>query len=549
MKSSEYRSKDGGSWIHFQPNEDHDTYTQPMYKHWNIHLSDFLSITLDCPGFKVISTKGKIYNLFQNFDPLDHYVATAMKNWNYDIYDQIRGFNKLARPERMFYTLLKYCRKVNTRTKAFSNPKKRRAYQSALDDLHNLFSPAGSFNPLPYDDMTRNLPENTSAGYEYLGKKKHQVKNQALRVARQRRQLLRYGHWDLVPYKFAMRGHLSPVDQNKSRPVWVTPYTTVILENYMFRNIYDFMFNNEKFKNLILTGKSTISRLREYLGSDSDSWFTNTDFSSWDSFRSRFVLEDTLRVIKRFFVFDDPVDSDLYDRLTDDFCGGAVALPNGFILQRAAGIPTGTLLTLLMNSMANFVVQSTIKYLMGAEGQHFDERIVGDDYAFKSFYPPDIEKMSFYAKKIFNMELHPDKCIVVPPENTEDRSFIGYKLRLNRLDKGELDIFKHCLYPESHVNSANVAFTRLFSYYVLGGVSQPSFVSFFEYFIGGYERVLKQKKGGVLDLRIMHQGNLRVFKHVFRLDFDYMSQMSLDQFLKLNHSHIPYHLTYDMPLI
>jgi len=397
--------------------------------------------------------------------------------------------------------------------------------------------------------MLKNLPENTSAGYEYMGKKKGQVKDQALRLARQRRQYLRYGYWDLVPYKFAMRGHLSPNDQNKSRPVWVTPYTTTILENYMFRNIYDFMFNNEKFKNLILTGKQTINRLRQYLQSDDEAWFVNTDFSSWDSFRSRFVLEDVLKTIKRLYIFDDEVDSDLYDRLIDDYCGGAVALPNGFILQRQAGIPTGTLLTLLMNSMANYVVQGTIKYLMEKEGHHFDERIVGDDYSFKTFSSPDLEKMSFYAKKLFDMELHPDKCTVTPPGNTNDRSFIGYKLNLNRLDKGELDIFKHCLYPESHVNSANVAFTRLFSYYVLGGVSQPKFVSFFEYFIGGYERVLKLKKNGVLDLRIMHQGNLRVFKHVFRLDFGYMSQMSLDQFLNLNHSHIPYHLTYDMPLI
>jgi hypothetical protein len=364
MRTSDYRSKDGGSWIHLQPSENQDTYLQPKYKFWNLHLANFLTITLDCPGFSVVSTNGKKYNLYQNHDPLDHFVATAMKNWNYDIYDQLRGFNKLARPERMFYTLLKYCRRINTKTKAFTNPKKRLAYKYALDDLYNLFAPAGSFTPLPYDDMLKNLPLNTSAGYEYMGKKKGQVKEQALRTARQRRQYLRYGYWDLVPYKFAMRGHLSPQDANKSRPVWVTPYTTMILENYMFRNIYDFMFKDERCKNLILTGKQTISRLRTYLASDEDCWFVNTDFSSWDSFRSRFVLEDILHVIKRLYNFDDDVDSDLYERLVDDYCGGTVALPNGYILQRAGGIPTGTLLSLLMNSMANYVVQGTIKYLM-----------------------------------------------------------------------------------------------------------------------------------------------------------------------------------------
>jgi hypothetical protein len=96
--------------------------------------------------------------------------------------------------------------------------------------------------------MLKGLPTGTSAGYEYMGKKKKEdVKNEAFRVAKQRRQYLRYGYWDLVPYKFAMRGHLSPINENKSRPVWVTPYTTVMLENYMFRPIYDFIFRDELF--------------------------------------------------------------------------------------------------------------------------------------------------------------------------------------------------------------------------------------------------------------------------------------------------------------
>lgn len=548
MRTLEYRSKDGGSWIHVQPLDTAEKFTHPNFKFHNIHLSDYLTLTLDCPGMKLISTRGKTYNLFQNYDPLDHFVATAMKEWNYDVYDSLRGFNKLARPERMFYTLLKYCRPVHTKTRAFTNPKQRLAYRSALEDVHRLFSECGTFTTLAYDDMLKNLPMNTSAGYEFLGKKKEQVKNDALRIARQRRQYLRYGYWDAVPYKFAMRGHLSSIKENKSRPVWVTPFSTVILENYMFRNIYDFIFTNEKCKSIILTGKKTISRLREFLSRDSDAWFCNTDFSSWDSFRSKFVLQDTLQVLKKFFIFQDPVDSELFDFLMHDYCEGYVALPNGYILKREAGIPTGTLLTLLMNSLANFVIQRTISYTMSTEGTNFDEKVVGDDYAFKSYTKPNIEKMSFYADKFFKMELHPDKCIVIPPGDVTSRAFIGYQIRVGRLYRDELQLLKHALYPESHVNSANVSFTRLFSYYILGGISSPLFISFFERFIGGYERVLRQKKNGVLELKIMHQGNLRVFKHVFRLEFDYLQQMSLDQFFNLNHGHIPYHLSYDMPL-
>lgn len=547
MKTTEYRSKDGGSWIHFNPLETYRKYIEPKYKFFNLHLSDFLSIAEISPGFKLTSMRGKIYNLYQNHDPLDHYAATAMKAWNYEIYDSLRGFNKLARPERMFYTLLKYCKPVHTKSRAFNNPKQRIAYRDALESVYRMFSRNGSFKPLDEDDMMKNLPTNTSAGYEYLGKKKEQVKHQALRTAKMRRTLLRYGHWDLVPYKFAMRGHLSPVDQNKSRPVWVTPFTTVILENYMFRPLYDFIFNDEVMNELILTGKKTLSRLRLYLAADPDMWYLNTDFSSWDSFRSKFLLQDVLQIIKKLYKFDDPVDSDLFDRLMDDYCSGSVALPNGCILQRMAGIPTGTLLTLIMNSMANEVIFKTIENFLGLVHDH--RRIVGDDFACKSWDKPNLDKISFYAKKFFDMELHPDKCLLVPPNtNIESRSFIGYKMYSNKLDKNVMDLFKQVLYPESHVNSANISFTRIFSYYILGGVSSPLFISFFEKFIGGYEHVLRQKRDGVLDLRIMHQGNLRVFNHVFRMDFNYLNMMSLDDFFNLRHSHIAYHLTHDLPM-
>jgi len=548
MRTTDYRSKDGNTWIHINPDSTYRDYINvDKYKWANLHLSDFLTLAVKSSGFKLISTNGKPYNLFQNYDPLDHFAATAMKEWNYDIYDSLRGFNKLARPERMFFTLLKYCKPVNTKTRAFNNPKQRAAYRNALDDVFRMFSRAGSFKPMSVDDMLKGLPTGTSAGYEYMGKKKEDVKNEAFRVAKQRRQYLRYGYWDLVPYKFAMRGHLSPINENKSRPVWVTPYTTVMLENYMFRPIYDFIFRDELFQNLILTGKKTISRLREYLSKDSDLWYLNTDFSSWDSFRSKFLLQDVLKTIKRLYKFDDDVDSDLFDRLIDDYTSGAIAFPNGMILQREAGIPTGTLLTLLMNSMANFVIFRTISNFLDLAPQ--DEKIVGDDYACKLVDSPQLDKISFYAKKFFDMELHPGKCLVIPPNtDIEQRKFIGYSMKQNRLDKDGMELLKHVLYPESHVNSANVSFTRIFSYYILGGISSPLFVSFFERFIGGYENVLRKKKDGVLNLKIMHQGNLRVFKHVFRLDFEYLNMMSLDDFFNLKHSHIPYHLTHDMPL-
>jgi hypothetical protein len=549
MKTSDYRSKDGNDWIHIQPHQTYlDFINKDKYKFSNLHLSDYLTLAAKSKGMILISTNGKPYNLFQNYDPLDHFAATAMKEWNYDIYDQLRGFNKLARPERMFFTLLKYCKPVHTKSKAFNNPTQRRAYKDALHDVYNMFSAAGNFKPLHYDDMLKNLPTGTSAGYEFLGKKKEQVKDQALRIARQRRQYLRYGYWDLVPYKFAMRGHLSPIHENKSRPVWVTPFSTVILENYMFRPIYEFIFNNERMMNLILTGKNTLSRLRKFLSDDPDLWYTNTDFSSWDSFRSKFLLQDVLFMIKKLYIFDDAVDSDLYDRLIDDYTAGAVAFPNGYIYKRAAGIPTGTLLTLLMNSMANFVIFRTTTNFLKLD--HINEKIVGDDYGFKSFSEPNLALISFYTKKFFDMEMHPDKCLILPPgTSVEERSFIGYKMKLGRLDKDGIELLKHVLYPESHVNSANISFTRIFSYYILGGISSPLFVNFFERFIGGYEKVLRMKKGGVFDTKIMHQGNLRVFKHVFRMDFNYLNMMSLDDFFNLKHSHIPYHLTHDMKLV
>lgn len=59
-------------------------------------------------------------------------------------------------------------------------------------------------------------------------------------MAKNMQHRLKYGYSIYQPpLKVAFRGHLSPIDELKVRPVWIQPFETLLLEGVFARNIYE----------------------------------------------------------------------------------------------------------------------------------------------------------------------------------------------------------------------------------------------------------------------------------------------------------------------
>ncbi|CAG8757287.1 7245_t:CDS:1, partial [Racocetra fulgida] len=315
------------------------------YVDWNI---DQLKYFLHQPTstFTKCSESYPPYNVVPNRDPLDHWVAESMKIWDRELYDSLKGYTKLARLGRVYPSLAMFSRPLVTRKNVLSSERFDQAYKQALGQLRQLFESCRA-ETLSLDNIMKQIPRNSSAGYPYLGKKKSEVWDEVHKQSISNYyRLLRKEKIEYKPCVLALRGHLSPLEQNKSRAIWVVPFETIVMENLLFRNVYDYLY--KKLSDVFLTGKNTLYRLRNYLHTNNGMDFINLDYSGWDAHRMRFVSMDVFDILKKCIQFkhtDLGSEESIFDFVRETFLESKLMLPDGSCYKKQVGTPSGSLLT------------------------------------------------------------------------------------------------------------------------------------------------------------------------------------------------------------
>jgi len=512
----------------------------------DISHNDFVQVAVHSPGFKLASIQGKPFQITENQVNVDSWVKEALWNFDSDLYDTLRGSTKSARLGRTYHGLLKYCGPVVYKRQLFDY-EFNDIYEDEINKLGNQFK---NFSPLSLDEACDKMNLDGAAGYNYPGKKKGDVIHDARRTVKKYIELFKQGRKpDHIPYKLGQRGHLSPVNELKSRAIWMGPIETNIMENMLFRPFYDQIFSTLHLSDTILSGDKAMARLHTYLSRDTDQTFVNTDISGWDSLRCRFLLKDIFfRVLKPCIKFEFAWQENMFEWLVEDFIYSMLALPGGIIIQKDCGIPTGSFLTMLVNSLANILSQcSCLRYL---KIQFYHKRVLGDDFSFfmdrldESQFNDVVKSISDAMFTFFKLVVKPEKVIVT--NSVHDRKFIGYQIRYGRLYREDGELFRGVLYPENCVKSLSVSFTRMFAFYVLGGCNSVKFSSFYAYFLSGYYKALVDYGDGLFNLKVLRSGNLRVFKHVFHLDLRPLEAFDINRFRSLFSSKVPFCLTLGM---
>jgi hypothetical protein len=295
-----------------------------------------------------------------------------------------------------------------------------------------------------------------------------------------------------------------------------------------------------------MTGKDTIIRLGDYLAEEPSLSFCNTDIKGWDSLRARFILLDIFhKVLKPNMQLDEPWKELAFEYIVEAFIFTFLALPDGSVFKKLSGVPSGSFLTLLINSLAvHNVMSASLKY---NEVTFYDTRVLGDDFCYKLDPLSDqdltwhVHDLSETARRFFDIVVSPEK--VIATNVLEDRKFIGYQVRGGKLFREDRDLFCGVLYPESPVKSLAVSFTRLYSYMLIGGFGSGRFRQFYERYLGGYYDELVKLGADVFRRDVMKHGNLRVFKHVFKVDLEEFENFSIDSFRNVFSYKAPFFLT------
>jgi len=520
-------------------------YITENYPFSDIKLDQFKSI-IESPSssMKRLPQSYNAYNVVRSSDNVDHWVAESLKRFDRSLYDKMYGYTKKTRLGRAYAQLIKFSRPIHTSRNLNSDSKFKTCYQRALNDVKALFK-GKKFPTLTIPDFMKQIPQNTGAGFPYQGKKKSEVWSEVHRKSISNYfQLVETGKLEPHPFTLALRGHLSPVNELKTRPIWLSPFEHIVMENVLFRHLYDFVFSDEDMSNLILTGKRTLHRLRNYLSLDTGGWYFNLDYSAWDAWRCRFVGLDLFKIFKEIIDFKPGEERILYF-VRKQFLDSKLLLPDGSCYEVSGGTPTGSLLTALFNSLMNFICFKTCVYSL--EVEHYVEhlRILGDDLSF--YYDGHIEPKTFLdrlaelLKYLFDLKISPHKCLVVEPWSPiENKKFIGYSLRGNQLYKPEEDFFLSVLYPEHDVKNVIISFSRVFSYYLLGGIFHDKFTSWFRHYMRVYWHILS-KENRLVNEQVFKMGNLRVIKHVFQIEVDvFLSNFDVVKFQKIDFLLLPY---------
>jgi hypothetical protein len=497
-------------------------------------------------SLRLLSDDYARYGVPFDADPLDQYVAASMKRWNRDLYDSLKGYTKLPYVGRAYHQLLKYAKPLKTSVDIHSDERTARCYYQALDDVRQLFK-GRKFSTLPLNDMMQQIPMNTAAGMPYRSKKQDAAEECFSRTVRNYNDLISGRKIQQQPCMLALRGHLSPIDQIKTRPVWINSFDHLTLENMMFRKIYDFAFNDADFQELLLTGPNTISRLRNYLHTPSNLAFVNLDFSAWDTWPCRFAGRDLFKIFEEVVDFKDG-ERQVFKFVEKQFLESTMVLPDGSCIRKSSGTCTGSLLTALFNSLLNYLVLRTSLRVMDVHLCVQKMKILGDDASF--FCAADgitrlVETLSTTLFNLFGLTLNPQKCVIAGPfAPVEDRVFIGYSLRGNQLYRDERKFFMSVLYTEHAVKDLRTSFSRVVSYLLLGGIFHSDFCGFVQQYLGHFERHLSSESN-LLDENVFRVGNLRVFTHVFQMSLEEIigTGLTLESFRNFDFMSLPYSFT------
>lgn len=522
-----------------------NTWKQFVYKDpfARVPLDTFKSVALASPGWRFVRKESKTYQIHSNFHHLDEFVKEALYDYDEELYESLKGYTKTPDIQRGYHSLLKYCGPPRFKDQ-IKSPELLQHYERGLEEMRYKFQYCSTL-PLPIV-MTK-IPLNTSAGYSFPGKKKFEVLDQARKkVEGMIHTWKQGGQVDQIPSKMALRGHLSPVKENKTRVVWVSPIENIILENMLFRGFTHQVYKNSQWRNLILSGDNVMSRLTDYLATGAEDSYCNLDISGWDSMRCRFILKDIFyRVLKPNMQLDEPWKEACFEYLVEAFIRTHLILPDGTVISKTTGVPSGSFLTLLINSLAVSLVFTSI--LKSINAHYRDEKVLGDDFSFKHRYLADPELQSL-VKKIadiafdnFSLVVKPEK--VIATNDLFQRKFIGYVVRSGRLHREDRDWFLSALYPESPVKTLSISFTRVYAYLLIGGINSERFRKFYNWFLNGYYDSLKLYDQDLFRQDVMRNSNLRVFKHVFHIDLETFSNFTLDSFLNIKSYKIPFFLT------
>nr|BEG63713.1 RNA-dependent RNA polymerase [Paecilomyces variotii partitivirus 1] len=449
--------------------------------------------------------------VLQNTQKYDPFVNEALRHFDNDFRKSLTGWTRTPGDEfKLRESLDKYDRPSRTFENVFhGNDKLRACYEQAYSEVFSEF--ALDQKVVPKFPTAVDLVMDSSSGYPHF-RKKSEMKNQILHEGRtwlHHAKSKDYNRLPLLPCSVGVRGALSPESDPKTRLVWMYPAAVTVAEGVYAQPLIKAIY--EQKADLLLVGVETRFRLARFLSliaEEKGDYGVGLDFSSYDTFPVQDLIRDAFKILKQNLAFgtywdpengnvtaglDDLRDFDRvraraergYDNIVEYFIHTPMILPNGRVVRKHHGVPSGSHFTNLIDSIVNRLLQKTFGFY--TERSIRQLRTNGDDSAFivSESYVDNILEDAATFFKLWYMTMKPEKSVVAgSPKNMHISGTTWLSLHPTRTDE---QWFQMALYPSTYVKDANMAFQRLLGIGIAGAFYSSRYCTFFEYFQTGYD--------------------------------------------------------------
>nr|UYL95500.1 MAG: RNA-dependent RNA polymerase [Bangxi Parti tick virus 1] len=448
--------------------------------------------------------------IMRNTQTKDPFVKQALKSFDQDFYVKLKGWTRVPGDDFKLRAVLdKY--DVAERIPEFwlSDKKMQRCYEQAVNECMRDFKLEEKVTPkFP---TAVDLVMDSNSGFPHFERKSNieETIRKEGRTWLHHAKTKDYTRVPMLPASLGTRGALSPEDDPKTRLVWMYPAAVTVAEGCYAQPLIAKMYTEKA--HLFLTGTESRYRTTKFLSlisEDKEEYGVGLDFSSFDTFPVQFLIDDAFKILgqnishgsywdKTNGVMTAGID-DLrnFDRvkarsehafqvITDYFKHTPILLPNGRVVRKHIGVPSGSHFTNLIDSVVNRILQKT--FALYTDRSIRDLVTNGDDSAFHvtSTHAKNLlaDAEVFFRK--WRMTCKPEKCVVAG--TPADMHISGTRWKNLCPTRSTDEWFQMLLYPTTFVKDVNLSFQRLLGIGLAGGFHDASYSAFFEYFQTGYD--------------------------------------------------------------
>lgn len=406
-------------------------------------------------------------------------------------------------------------------------PRTQVSLTAALARTRDAFRLPEKVHPLDWEDVSRHMVLDTSAGWSFPGKTKGQILEPLYTEGRWLAHRMKQGgkKWDprsvqMPPCMMARRGSLAPVEQPKDRLVWVYPAEMLMVEGlYAPKLIEAYKALGEN--NPMVQGRHTDRRIVGWL-QRAKRWKVGMDVSAFDQSVQPWFIDRAFEILHDNIIWEhwkgQPVSeaqrrrwANLWQTMVWYFKNTPIVSPDGRVFRKALGVPSGSWFTQLVDSIVNYLYIQFLGLYLGTSIE--DARVLGDDSAFSVEFEFPLDEAIDVMKTHFGVEIKKENCIQT--EDPREFEFLGFTYPQYGRVRSFREWASGLMNPDGDVLSVEDSFSRLVGMFLAGGCKDKRFCEYLQHFQSCWD--IGQKL-------TMNRSMSRYFRHVLGMSAQDLSK-------------------------